>query len=238
LGLVAAAAGVYPMGATRHSTWMLAFTLPALAWAVGFALTSGRKWAVAGVAAVVVLVAARDGVGIAIDVPDSPWAAPERVLRRTNLLEMLDLLDPDGAPRLWVMDLQTYYLLLPFYVTERQVARSGPDDTFFHFRYGVREVVVVRSWLLTAGADGAREESNLRSLADRVDRFDPLLGMASAREVQVLVGGWRSDVVDQLLTLEESGVVTNHRMVPGLFAFLVDMQRLDAPAASRPRGSE
>jgi len=54
------------------------------------------------------------------------------------------------------------------------------------------------------------------------------LGMTSARRVQVLVGGWRSDVVDQLLALEDSGVVTDHRMVPGLFAFLVDMERLNS----------
>jgi hypothetical protein len=231
VGLAAAAAGVYPMGAVRHSTWMLAFTLPALAWAVGFVLTSGRKWAAAGVVAVVVLVVARERVGIAMDVPDSPWAASERVLRRANLLEMLDLLDPDGAPRLVVVDLQTYYLLLPFYFAERRVALSGPDNTFFHFRYGERDVVVVRSWLLTAGADGAQEASNLRSLADRVHRSAPPLGMASAREVQVLVGGWRTDVLDQLLALEDSGVVTNHRLVPGLFAFLVDMERLNAPDA-------
>ena len=232
VGLLAAAAGVYPMGAIRHSTWMLAFTLPALAWAVGFVLTSGRRWAVAGVAAVVVLAAARESVGIGMGVPDSPWAASERVLRRANLLEMVDLLDPGGAPRLMVMDLQTYYLLLPFYFTERQEARSGPDETFFHFRYGERDAVVVKSWLLTAGADGAQDDSNLRSLTDRADRSGLLLGMGSAREAQVLVGGWRSLVVDQLLALEDSGVVTDYRLVPGLFAFLVDMEQLNAPEAS------
>ena len=201
VGLVAAAAGVYPMGAIRHSTWMLAFALPALAWGVGFVLISGRRWVVAGVVAVVVLIAARESVAIGIGVPDSPWAAPERVLRRANLVTMADLLDPEGAPRLWVMDQQTYYLLLPFYFTERQEARSGPDDTFFHFRYGERDVVVVQSWFLTAGAEGAQDNSNLRSLSDRVDRSDLLLGMGSAGEAQVVVGGWRSEVMDQLLAL-------------------------------------
>jgi len=53
--------------------------------------------------------------------------------------------------------------------------------------------------------------------------------MGSAQEAQVLIGGWRSEVVDQLLALEASGVVTNYRLVPGLFAFLVDMKRLNAP---------
>ena len=237
VGLVAAAAaGVYPMGAIRHSTWMLAFALPALAWGVGFVLISGRRWVVAGGVALVVLVAARESVAIGIGVPNSPWAAPERVLRRANLVTMADLLDPEGAPRLWVMDQQTYYLLLPFYFTERQEARSGPDDTFFHFRYGERDVVVVQSWLLTAGGDGAQDISNLRSLTDRVDRSDLFVGMGSAREAQVLVGGWRSEVMDQLLALEDSGVVTNHRLVPGLFAFLMDMERLntrEAPPALR-----
>ena len=211
---------------------MLAFTVPVLAWAVGFVLTSGRTWAAVGVFSVVVLLAAREPVGIAMDVPDSPWAAPENVLRRANLLQMLDLLDPKGAPspRLWVMDLQTYYLLLPLYFTERRAGRHGPEDTFFYFRYGKRDVVVLQSWVLTAG--GAQEETDLRSLADRVDRSDPLLGLASARRVQVLVGGWRSVVVDQLLALEDSGVVTSHRLVPGLFAFLVDMERLNAQEGS------
>ena len=232
VGLVAAAAGVYPMGAIRQSTWMLAFTLPALAWGVGFVLVSGRRWVVAGVVAVVVLIAARESVAIGIGVPDTPWATRERVLRRANLVTMADLLDPEGAPRLWVMDQQTYYLLLPFYFTERQEARSGPDDTFFHFRYGERDVVVVQSWLLTAGADGAQDDSNLRSLSDRVDRSDLLLGMGSAGEAQVVVGGWRSEVMDQLLALEDSAVVTNHRLVPGLFAFLVDMEQLNTREAS------
>ena len=232
VGLVAAAAGVYPMGAIRHSTWMLAFALPALAWGVGFVLISGRRWVVAGVVAVVVLIAARESVAIGIGVPDSPWAAPERVLRRANLVTMADLLDPEGAPRLWVMDQQTYYLLLPFYFTERKEARSGPDDTFFHFRYGERDVVVVQSWFLTAGADGAQDDSNLRSLTDRVDRSDLLLGMGSAGEAQVVVGGWRSEVMDQLLALEDSAVVTNHRLVPGLFAFLVDMEQLNTREVS------
>ena len=130
------------------------------------------------------------------------------------------------------MDQQTYYLLLPFYFRERQEARFGPDDTFFHFRYGERDAVVVQSWNLTAGVDGVQDASNLRSLTDRADRSDPVLGMGSAREGQVLVGGWRSVVVDQLLALEDSGVVTNYRLVPGLFVFLVDMERLNAPEAT------
>ena len=170
---------------------------------------------VVGVTAAVVLVAARERVGIALDVYDSPWAAPERVLTQANLIDMLDLLDPAGTPRLVVMDLQTYYLLLPFYYGERQAAQGGPEDSFFHFRYGERDIVVARSWLLT--------ESSFRSLAAQTDRAEPPLGMASALQAQVMVGGWRSEVVDQFLALEEAGVVTNHRLVPGLFAFLVDM---------------
>ena len=92
--------------------------------------------------------------------------------------------------------------------------------------------MVVQSWSLTAGSDDAQDRSNLRSLTDRVDRSDLHLDMGSAREAQVIVGGWRSEVIDQLLALEESGVVTNHRLVPGLFAFLVDMERLNSQEGS------
>ena len=231
VGLVAAVLGVYPMGSTRHSAWMLAFTLPLLAWLVGVVLVSGRKWAVVGVATLTVLVAARDVVGVAVAAPDSPWAASERVLRRADLVRMLDVLDPEGAPRLVVMDLQTYNMLLPFYFTEREEARSGQEDSFFHFRYGRRDMIVVRSWLLTVGENGEGDPGDLRSLGARVERFDPRLGLATAGQVEVLLGGWRAEVVDRLLALEDSGVVTNHRLVPGLFAFLVDMERLNAAEA-------
>ena len=181
---------------------------------------------VAGIAAAVLLVAARVPVAVVLDVYDSPWAAPERVLSQENVTGMLDLLDPSGAPRLVVMDQQTYYLLLPFYYSERQEAQPGPDDSYFHFRYGQRDVVVVQSWLLT--------ESAFRSLAAQPDSAAPSLGMASAEQAQVMVGGWRSEVVDQLLALQETGIVTNYRLVPGLFAFLVDMERLNGPEIPAP----
>jgi hypothetical protein len=38
--------------------------------------------------------------------------------------------------------------------------------------------------------------------------------------------------MDQLLALEDSAVVTNHLLVPGLFAFLVDMERLNTREGS------
>lgn len=232
VGLLGSLAGVYPMGATRHSTWLLAFTLPAMAWLVGLTFTSGRRWAAAGVVGLVLLGIGGGALGAAVGVDDSPWAAPERVLRQDDLMEVLDLLDPDGAPRLMVMDLQTYNLLLPFYYSQRQQAEGPPDGSFFHFRYGRRDVVVVGSWLLTAGAERAGAVENLRSLAKRTQLTSPQLALGTAREVAVLIGGWRSEVVDQLLALGDSGVVTGQRMVPGLFAFMVDMVELESLAAS------
>jgi hypothetical protein len=223
VGLVAAAAGVYPMGATRHSTWMLAFTLPAMAWTLGLVFSTGRR-AVLGAAAAAVLFVGRQEVGGWLEVPASPWAPTERVLRRANLTGMLELLDPDGAPRLVVMDLQTYYLLIPFYYVERREARAAPELGISHFSYGRRELVVIQDWLLTG--------SGLRDLARGSDGAGtgPVLGPSG--RTQVLVGGWRSEVVDELLAMEESGEVLSHRLVPGLFAFLVDMERLRTDEAS------
>ena len=268
VGLGAAAAGVYPMGATRHSIWMLAFTVPAMAWALGLMASGGWRRAGAAVAVAAVLVAARTPVGDALGVPDSPWAAPERVLRQANLAEMLDVLDPEGSPRLILMDLQTYYLLLPFYYADRTDADVTGGAPFFHFRYGRRDVVVARSWLATLGVDGdpagpgdatagggsgERDDpgdpgssagpapsagpagsGDLRALVGRVDRAAPELGLGSAEQAVVLVGGWRSPVVDGLLALEGTPTVAGRRVVPGLFAFLVDPASLAAGDGQGP----
>jgi hypothetical protein len=226
VGLAAAALDVYPMGSTRHSIWMLTFTVPVLAWATATVLTSGRWRALALLASVAVLVVARRPVADAVGVPSAPWAASDRVLRRSDLLTLLDVVDPNARPRLEVMDQQTYDMLMPFYATARRAARPGPSDTFIHFAYGHRDIVVAQSWLLTAGPDSIDAPGNLRSLPSRVQRADPALGMASAKQVEVLVGGWRTQVVDQLLALQDSGVVVSHRLVPGLFTFVVDAEKL------------
>lgn len=221
VGLGASAAGLYPMGATRHSVWMLAFTVPVVAWMAGVAVTSGRRLAVAAIIGLVLLGAARQSLGDVLGVPDSPRAASERVLRRADLMQVLDVVGPEGSPRLLLMDLQTYYLLLPFYHTDRGDADIESDDSFFHFRYGERDVVVVRSWLATLG-EGAPEPGDLRTLIRRVDRAAPELGVASGERAVVLLGGWHSAVVDSLLALDGEGGVVGRRTVPGLRAFLVD----------------
>ena len=181
----------------------------------------------------VVLIAARESVAIGVGVPDSPWAAPERVLRRANLVTMADLLDPEGAPRLWVMDQQTYYLLLPFYFTERQEARSGPDDTFFHFRYGERDVVVVQSWFLTAGADGAQDDQQPEVFERSGGPLRSLSGHgigAGRRRWSWVAGGPRSWInFWPSRTRRWSRTIA---WVPGLFAFLVDMEQLNTREAS------
>jgi hypothetical protein len=226
VGEAAAAVGVYPMGATRHAVWMLAFILPLLGWGVGRVLTAGRTWGAVGLAVVIVLILARGRVDSAVGVPATPWSASERVLTSADMTRMLDVVDPNGSPRLEVMDLQTYYLLIPFFAAERRATAPGPDDIFFDFTYGRRDIVVVRSWVLTVGDSTADPASDLLTLPAKVDRSDPRLGVGSAAEMQVVIGGWRSGVVDRLLALEDSGVVGGHRVVPGLFAFLVDPRRL------------
>jgi hypothetical protein len=222
VGLAAAAVGVYPMGATRHSTWMLAFILPSMAWTLGLAFSSGGR-GVLGLVVAAVLFTGREEVGSWVGVPASPWAPTERVLRYANLTGMLEMMDPEGAPRLVVMDQQTFYLLLPFYYVERREARAVPEMGISHFSYGRREVVVIQEWLLTGGG--------LRRLAGDLDGVGAPSALASSGRAQVLVGGWRSEVVDELLALEESGEVLSHRLVPGLFAFLVDWQSLGAAEA-------
>lgn len=241
VGVAAAALGEYPMGSTRHSLWMLVFTVPVLGWATAVILTSGRRQALAFAAAVAVLAVAP--VGVAVGVLSTPWAPAERVLKRSDLLKVSSVVDPDARPRLEIMDQQTQYLLMPFFWKEQASAVDGPSDTFSYFAYGSREIVVAHSWALTTRADGTDVRGNLRALLSRVRLAAPRrLGMTSAKRVQVVVGGWPTEAVAGLLALADSGVVVSDKLVPGLSTFIVDPHGLarshDArlgPSTPQPR---
>ena len=60
-------------------------------------------------------------------------SSAEQVLRREDLTRLVDVLDPEGEPRIVVMGAETFYLLLPFYAVEREDGVFAPDSTLLEF---------------------------------------------------------------------------------------------------------
>ena len=227
VALVAAALGLYPLGSTRHSAWLLVFAVPVLGWGVGWALgragASGRL-ALVGLA---VLLTLGGPLGAALGDARAPWAPSERVLRRANLAQMVDLLDPQATPELVVMSAQTFYLLLPFYPMEREQATEAADGSLFHFPWGRRQVLVSEAWDFTAGSDPDAPD-HLAAILERAGRVFPELSLHERAQGVLLVGGWRPPLLDELVAADRrTPFIASQRSVAGLYAMLLDLPGLD-----------
>lgn len=224
IALLAATLGAYPFGSTRHSSWLLVFLLPAVGGAIGaIARSAIREGARAVPAAAVLLVGLGGPVGLLLGLASAPWAPTEHVLRQADLTQMVDVMDPSGEPHTIAMSAQTFYLLLPFYASERERARFSADGDLFHFRYGERDILVTQAWDFTAGPDPSATGHLAGVLAAARDEF-PSLELDSRRTLSLLVGGWRPPFVDELDALaltEPFGRM--RRNVPGLYAFETDL---------------
>lgn len=217
VAIVLASLGIYPLGPTRHSAWMLPFVVPGLGWVVAH-IVAGTGAPLHRAAGIVLLTAL---AGPIADIR-APVPAPEHVITRARVGEMVDLLDPSNAREPIVMGMQTYYLLLPLYIGEREQSVSAPDARLFHFRLGDRPVIVSEAWTLSAA--GQRDDDHLHVLLERAASAFPELGLDDATRVAFFTGGWRSPVIDEIRGAHErSPFIVSQRSVPGLWAFLLDL---------------
>lgn len=228
VGGAAATLGVYPLGSTRHSAWLVVLVAPAIGWLVARALSLGGRHGWSALAGLVLLLPLGTPIASALGAEWAPWSPTDRVLRRSALAQMIDLLDPSASPELLVMGSQTFYLLLPLYPTEREDAVRSPDGTLFHFGLGSRRVLVSEAWDLTAGPN-ARSPDHLAAVLDRAAAAFPELGVERAGRATLLAGGWRAPLIDQIAAASVSSpFVLSQRSVPGLHAFLLDLPALRA----------
>lgn len=222
----AAALGVYPLGSTRHSAWLVVLVAPAIGWLVARGLSLGGRrgwWALAGLALLLPLGTPLTSV---LGAERAPWSPTDRVLRRSSLTQMIDLVDPSASPELIVMGSQTFYLLLPLYPTEREAAVQSPDGSLFHFALGQRRVLVAEEWDLGAGPD-RRSPGHLVTVLERAAAAFPELALERAPRATLLAGGWRPPLIDQIaMANATSPFVLSQRSVPGLNAFLLDLPAL------------
>jgi len=229
----AASLGVYPFGSTRHSAWLLVFVVPALGWGFAHMLSAPLRVGLMRTAALLTLLLVGGSVGQAIGTDAAPWSPSDQVIRRASVVQMLDLLDPDGTPELIVMGAQTFYLLVPFYAAERELAEHSPDGALFHFPLGTRRVLVSESWDFSFASGGAGAH-DLGEALTRADRAFPDLGIGEAEQAVLITGGWRPPLLDELLRASgEFPFIQGQRSEPGLWAFLLDLPAFREAAAQR-----
>jgi len=206
--VAASAAGVYPLGPTRHNAWLTVFTVPALGWLLGCLFTVRSRAALAGggLAAIAVWAA-----GSLLEPTRSGDAGPgrslvtiassEQAVRRDELGPLIvERMAPDGSPELIVMTQQSYNVLMPLYPRERESAATSSDGTLSHFRYGSRDIVVLGRWDWSGVGELAR-------VLDRLPEALPWLARDPAEAILVVAGGWGSALFSDRAALDDAGAI-------------------------------
>lgn len=224
LAAIAAALHVYPFGPTRHTSWLILFAVPPTAWAVAALITSGRANAIRGTTlAVLGLIAARLLTPV-IDPNTRPRETPDRVLREDAVEAMAEALEPHGAPSLVFMTVETYELLTPLYVEERQSAEESSSGRLLHFRWGGRDVIVLLSRDFVSRPEELQEVNHLYTAALAAESEFGIELPGRGEPVLVLNGGWRFQGISSLVQMaghaESLGTAT---YVPGLVALELDL---------------
>jgi hypothetical protein len=223
VGVLGAAAQVYPFGPTRHTAWLLVFVVPTAAWALASVLTAPRGVAVRALPTVVLaLVAARLAAPV-LDPERRPREISEHVLREDAVAAMASVLDPNAPPPLVLMSHETYELLTPLYAVERRSAETSTDGQFLRFRWGSRDVVVLPSRDFATRPDEVLQPNHLYTGA-RMAAAELGVELPVADEpVLVLSGGWRSQGMADLVDLaRSSGPLGTTTSVPGLVGLYLD----------------
>lgn len=233
LAYLGAFAHLYPLGATRHTSWLTVFVTPVLAWLVATLVTSsGRTRALAIPMLAALLLGARP-LAATFDSDARPREISERVLRVDYLDAMSDVLDPSGTPRLVLMSTETYQLLMPLYTDERQGADASADGLLLHFGWGARDVVVLpdRDFLVLPTELG--RPNHLYTAARRAtEEFGLAWPPDVGESALVLEAGWRSQGMEDLAELSRrTGFLGSTTYVPGFIAV-----RLDLAAYARALG--
>ena len=241
VGLSGAALGLYPLGATRHASWLFAFLVPVLAWTMARPVAGGdgaaerrRARRVAGGVLAVLLLSAVPLRSL-LDSEARPREIAERVLRSGDLDAMSEVLSPQADPRLVLMSTETWELLAPLFLEAEDGMRRSPASGLAHLPWGRRDVLVLPTRDFAALTAGLGRPNHLLT-AIRIASEE--LGVRRPRPgepVLVVAGGWRSQGMADLTELArahaELGTATH---VPGLVSVRLDLdayrEALGAPA--------
>jgi hypothetical protein len=221
---ICASLQLYPFGAGRHSAWLLPFVTPGLAWLLQLLVTSGRRapaFAALTVGAIVAGTMLRALLGGDLTEP----AAREHVLRQEHVDAMAGVLDPQGAPRVVVMSLETYRLLVPVFALDRQRAQLSPDRLVAHFRWGTRDVIVLPGLDIAVGPSQLDQPNHLYTATRRAAAGFGVALPENGEPVLVLSGGWHVEGIFELAEISHQvGLPGTAESVPGLIALTLDLE--------------
>lgn len=214
---------LYPFGPTRHTSWLFVFIAPGLAWTLAALLTTGRSARPYTASLVAALVIAAGPLRWALDSDLRPREISEHVLREPYLAAMADVLDPQERPELVLMSTETYFLLVPLFKAEREMAAESRDGGF-RFSWGARKVVVLPGRDFAALPNELGRPNHVYTAAQRAEADFGVHAPSNGDPVLVLAGGWRSQGVQDLVELSRRfGSFGTTTSVPGLIALSLDL---------------
>jgi hypothetical protein len=224
IAMLCASLQLYPFGSGRHSAWLVPFVTPGLAWIIAKLATSDRmSWTLGTltVAAIAAGVLLRSPLGGDLTEP----AAREHVLREEHVAAMAEVLDPRSEPRVVVMSLETYRLLVPLYALERQRAQVSPDRFLAHFRWASRDVIVLPGLDIAVRPDQMDQPNHLYTATHRAASGFGVALPENGEPVLVLSGGWQVQGIFELAEMSRRvGLRGTTQSVPGLIALTLDLE--------------
>jgi hypothetical protein len=159
-----------------------------------------------------------------LDPPGRPREISEHVLREAGVAAMAEVLDPNTPPTVVLLSNETYELLTPLYAAERQTAERSRDGQLIHFRWGLRDVVVIPSRDFVIGPADVLPPNHLYGAARLAEATFGVELPDGGGPVLVLQGGWRSQGMEDLRELARGvGPLGSTTSVPGLVALHLDL---------------
>jgi hypothetical protein len=191
IAILASAAGKYPFGCCRHSSWLLGFLVLPIAGVCAVAMTSGRKVAAIGGASLLALGVSAPWIGQLVGAQHAVLEPhSEQLIWRADLESVDELFAPSTESGVVLLSYQTFYTLGPVFKAERESMVYYPNGGFHHFRWGNRDVIVGRAWKFAVHPDLLDRPSHLFNVIQAVDRELPGLRLSEQKQALMFFGGW------------------------------------------------
>lgn len=184
IGAGLAVAGLYPLGGTRHATYLFVLLLPVTAEGVHW-LLSGRGLALpAGCVALALGVALPQLPDTLVGASKLRFGTQVERLATPEQLAALPVAELRERPVRVLLDQQAFYFLQPLFADA--VLASDAPASHRRYTWGAAQLIVSRSWVLRAGSKRRDASDHVGGLLRRVREREG----AARRETWLVSAGW------------------------------------------------
>lgn len=230
LAIAASALHRYPFGCSRHSMYLVPVLLLPIAWLAAWIATQRRPIRVAGAVLLAGLMLWGGNCARALGVPPATLhLLPERLALAEHLEAVRPVIEnelrTEGAV---LLGEQTYYLLMPYYLKEREAIEERGGIR--RFRWGKRDVVVARGWAFDVDPKKLDRSNHLYREVRAADDQFPDLRLSERANVLMLFGGWEQSAPNYLGQVD-ARLPSNEKLIhammssPGMIAFRFHLAR-------------